>query len=100
MTDKELRGHRCPRDQRRALVDARGIFCCYVCDACYEAKRARYRPDIFTDPNYWTDEPVEPEEPEGDYASREEQRARYLECGPQAWDDRDPDEPEDPDIDW
>jgi len=23
------------------------------------------------------------------YASREEQNARYIDCGPQAWDDRD-----------
>lgn len=42
----------------RELYDARGIYCARVCDACEAAKRAGYRPDIFTDPNYWTDEPV------------------------------------------
>jgi len=45
--------------ERRPLSDARGIFVCYVCDACEEKVKARYRPDIFEDPGYWTDEPVE-----------------------------------------
>ena len=58
----DLRNHRCQRGNRRLLYDARGIFCCYVCDECEQSKRARYRPEIFTDPNYWTDEPVEPED--------------------------------------
>lgn len=44
---------------RRSLLDARGIFCDFVCDVCEERKRAKYRPDIFTDPNYWTYEPIE-----------------------------------------
>ncbi len=44
---------------RRDLVDARGIFCAYVCDKCEKKVQAKYRPDIFTDANYWTDEPVE-----------------------------------------
>lgn len=44
---------------RYDLTDARGIFCAYVCEKCEEEKRARYRPEIFTDHNYWTDEPVE-----------------------------------------
>ena len=56
-----LNQHPCPRDKRRALFDARGIFCCYVCDACEEVKRSRYRPEIFTDPNYKADEPFEDE---------------------------------------
>lgn len=43
----------------RALYDARGIFVAYVCNFCEEAKKAQYRPDIFTDPTYWTDEPVD-----------------------------------------
>jgi hypothetical protein len=46
---------------RRAIRDARNIFCCFVCDGCEEERRARYRPDIFTDPNYWHDEPIEEE---------------------------------------
>jgi hypothetical protein len=44
---------------RRPLYDARSIFVAYVCDACEPDVRARYRPDIFTDPNYWTDEEVD-----------------------------------------
>jgi hypothetical protein len=53
--------HICDRDKRRELLDARGIFCCYVCDECEVEKRAGFRPDIFTDPNYPTDEPVDEE---------------------------------------
>lgn len=44
---------------RRPLHDARGIFCAYVCDGCETEVRARYRPDIFTDPAYWADEEIE-----------------------------------------
>jgi hypothetical protein len=47
---------------RRELVDARGIFCTFVCDRCEAEKKAHYRPDIFTDPNYETTEPVEEDE--------------------------------------
>lgn len=46
-------------EPRRELVDARGIFCTFVCDKCEK------RPDIFTDSQYWTDEPVEEEGYEG-----------------------------------
>jgi len=42
----------------RALIDARGIFCCYVCDSCEEERRAKFRPEIFTS-LYETDEPIE-----------------------------------------
>jgi len=48
-------------EPRRELKDARGIFCTFYCDKCEERKRASFRPDIFTDSNYWTDEPVEEE---------------------------------------
>jgi len=44
---------------RRDLTDARGIFCAYVCDACEAEKRARYRPEIFTDHAYDADEAIE-----------------------------------------
>lgn len=44
---------------RHDLVDARGIFCTFVCSKCAKAKRAKYRPEIFTDSNYWADEPIE-----------------------------------------
>lgn len=47
---------------RRALVDARGIFCAFVCDACEPRRRAEFRADIFTDSNYWADEPIEPDD--------------------------------------
>ena len=48
------------RQPRRALVDARGIFCTYVCNKCERDRVSAYRPDIFTDANYWVDEPIEP----------------------------------------
>jgi hypothetical protein len=44
---------------RRPLVDARGIFCCYVCDQCEADARRRYRAEIFTDPSYETEEPID-----------------------------------------
>jgi hypothetical protein len=47
---------------QRELNDARGIFCCYVCPDCEEEKRRKYRADIFENPNYWTDEVIEPED--------------------------------------
>jgi hypothetical protein len=47
-----------PDDQH----DARGIFLCYTCPKCEDEKLSRYRPDVLSDPNYWTDEPVEEED--------------------------------------
>jgi hypothetical protein len=44
---------------KRALVDARGIFCCYVCDSCEKDRRATFRPEIFEDAGYEADEPIE-----------------------------------------
>jgi hypothetical protein len=44
---------------RRELKDARGIFCTFVCDRCEAKKRQAFRPDIFTNPDYWTTEPIE-----------------------------------------
>ena len=46
-------------EDRFPLYDARGIFCAYVCDACEDEVRARYRVDIMEDSNYWADEAVE-----------------------------------------
>lgn len=43
----------------RELIDARGIFTTYICDECEERKRAQFRPDVFDDPNYWADEPID-----------------------------------------
>jgi hypothetical protein len=44
---------------REAVYDARGIFVAYVCEQCRERKLSGYRPDIFTDPNYWALEPID-----------------------------------------
>jgi hypothetical protein len=33
-----------------------------VCDACEAAVKSKYRPEIFTDPGYETEEPKELEE--------------------------------------
>lgn len=46
---------------REAEYDARGIFLVYACDKCRKEKLSRFRPDVLTDPNYWTDEPIEEE---------------------------------------
>ena len=48
--------------ERRELIDARGIFCAFVCDACEAGAKAKFRPDIFTDFDYWADEPIEEDE--------------------------------------
>lgn len=57
-TDCQRFGHTAPK---YALKDARGIHVAMVCDDCVEATRARYRADIFTDANYWADEPIDAE---------------------------------------
>jgi hypothetical protein len=44
--------------EKYGLFDARGIFCCYVCEACERDQKRRYRPEIFTDPNYWALEDI------------------------------------------
>jgi hypothetical protein len=54
--------HICERDDRRELKDARGIFCCYVCDVCEDEKRSKYRADIFEDAAYEAEEPIEEED--------------------------------------
>jgi hypothetical protein len=41
--------------------DARGIELCRVCEQCKEAKLARYRPEVLTDPGYEANEPIDPE---------------------------------------
>ena len=45
--------------ERDELVDARGIFCAFVCDACETEKRGRFRAEIFEDAGYYTDEAVD-----------------------------------------
>jgi hypothetical protein len=44
---------------KSAQYDARGIFLTYTCEDCHDRKMAGYRPDVLTDPAYWTDEPIE-----------------------------------------
>jgi hypothetical protein len=39
---------------RAAQYDGRGIFLTCTCEACYDRKMARYRPEVLTDPSYWT----------------------------------------------
>lgn len=41
------------------LNDARGIPCSRVCDDCEEQVQAKYRPEIFEDPNYYCEERIE-----------------------------------------
>jgi len=41
--------------------DARGIFLTYTCDRCHAEKMRKYRPDVLTDPNYYADEPIDPD---------------------------------------
>lgn len=41
--------------------DARGIPLCRVCEKCMSVKLEQYRPEVLTDPDYWTDEPVDEE---------------------------------------
>jgi hypothetical protein len=44
---------------RFEIVDARGIFCTYACDDCEARKRAAYRADVLSNPQYEADEPIE-----------------------------------------
>jgi hypothetical protein len=39
--------------------DARGIPLDRVCTKCKAKKLSKYRPDVLTDPHYWTDEPID-----------------------------------------
>ena len=40
------------------VYDARGIFVERVCDQCRNDKLGKFRSDIFTDSNYYHDEPI------------------------------------------
>lgn len=46
-------------EYQEAEYDARGIFLTYVCSKCRTQKLSGFRPDVLTDPGYWTDEPIE-----------------------------------------
>jgi hypothetical protein len=53
--------------QRYELVDAAGVFCCFICAKCEDEKKSKYNPRIF---EQWYDadkpEPYWPEH-EDDY---------------------------------
>lgn len=42
-----------------ALYDARGIYVSRVCEDCEEEVKSQYRPEIFADSSYETDEPID-----------------------------------------
>lgn len=44
------------------VYDARGIFVARVCAACKKERLKGYRPEIFTDPGYEVNEPIDPED--------------------------------------
>jgi len=50
MTEEQLRLHRAARKHDRTnsywLRDAKGVECARVCEACADAVKARYRPDL------------------------------------------------------
>ena len=43
------------------LHDARGIPVGRVCESCIDEVEAKFRPDIFTDSNYYADEAIDEE---------------------------------------
>jgi hypothetical protein len=58
--------------QRSELRDARGIFCTFICSKCEAEKRKRFRPEIFTDSQYETVEPISETEGPGIGSNSEE----------------------------
>lgn len=48
--------------ESHVLNDARGIPLGMVCSKCEEDLKAKVRPEVLTDSNYYADEPIEPEE--------------------------------------
>jgi hypothetical protein len=50
------------------LIDRKGIFCCYACDACVKEKKAGYAFGVFDDDDdeaavdYPAEEQIDPEE--------------------------------------
>jgi len=57
MIDK-CRQH-CPNDGSWWENDARGIPLARVCEDCSDEKLSQFRPEVLTDPQYETEEPVE-----------------------------------------
>jgi len=46
-------------ENQKAEYDARRIFLTYACDKCRKERLSHFRPDVLSDPNYWTDEPID-----------------------------------------
>jgi hypothetical protein len=44
------------------INDARGIPLGIVCQECEAEVKSKFRPDVLSDSNYWSDEPVEPDD--------------------------------------
>ena len=61
MTDKCSMGHH-QGDSTYTINDARGIFLGIVCEECEDQVKSKFRPDVLTDSNYWSDEPIEPDD--------------------------------------
>jgi hypothetical protein len=45
----------------RWFLDARGIELERACDVCWPKEKLKYRKDVLEDPNYETDEDIDPE---------------------------------------
>jgi hypothetical protein len=59
---RQWRSHACSCGSgkpKSAQYDARGIFLTNTCEDCHDRKMAEFRPDVLTDPDYWTDEPID-----------------------------------------
>ncbi len=54
----DLQYHDCDPDEGWSEYDARGIYLTFVCDKCRQAKLAKYRPEVLTNPAYECDEPI------------------------------------------
>ena len=55
----------CPCGSKRKswqLYDARGIYVARVCASCIRIVKSKYRPEIFLDPDYKTNEKIEEED--------------------------------------
>lgn len=63
----DLMYHFCDRDEGWMEYDARGIPLNFVCDICVDVKLAQYRNDVLSNPQYVSDEPIEPEHDDGSY---------------------------------
>ncbi len=48
----DLAVHTCDPQRKYRVHDARGIYAFSCCPLCEHTKRSRFRPEVFTDPNY------------------------------------------------